>query len=65
MQYHVSSAIRIASEACVVEILREAGPEGMEVVDIAAKSKINANVLGRSLLALGKLNTSLIHPSSA
>jgi hypothetical protein len=45
LQFHIPSALRIASESCVVEILRDAGPGGMDVVDIAAKAKVNPVVL--------------------
>jgi hypothetical protein len=45
-QFHVPSALRIASEACVVELLREAGPEGLHVKDIAGKTEIDHVIMG-------------------
>ncbi|TFK37298.1 S-adenosyl-L-methionine-dependent methyltransferase [Crucibulum laeve] len=50
--YHISSALRIASEVCAVELLRDAGPKGMHVKDIAAATETNATMLGRCLRIL-------------
>ncbi|KAI4526449.1 S-adenosyl-L-methionine-dependent methyltransferase [Schizophyllum commune Loenen D] len=45
-------AMRIASEACVPEILRDAGPEGLHIKDIAALTCTDVNILGRALRLL-------------
>ncbi|KAL1735490.1 S-adenosyl-L-methionine-dependent methyltransferase [Schizophyllum commune] len=46
--HYISSAMRIASEACVPEILRDAGPEGLHIKDIAAPTCADVNILGRA-----------------
>ncbi|KAF8990715.1 S-adenosyl-L-methionine-dependent methyltransferase [Cyathus striatus] len=50
--FHLSTAIRIVSETSVIELLREAGPKGMHVRDIAAKTNTDASMIGRSLRIL-------------
>ncbi|KAL1761988.1 S-adenosyl-L-methionine-dependent methyltransferase [Schizophyllum commune] len=50
--YYQSTAMRIVSEACVPEILREAGPQGLHVKDIAAYTGTNVKVLSRALRCL-------------
>ncbi|EIN13035.1 S-adenosyl-L-methionine-dependent methyltransferase [Punctularia strigosozonata HHB-11173 SS5] len=50
--FHIPSALRLASESCVVEILREAGPSGLDVADIAAKTNVNSTILARALRLL-------------
>ncbi|KAI5119287.1 hypothetical protein M0805_008066 [Coniferiporia weirii] len=50
--FHVPSAIRLASETNTVEILREAGPNGLHADLIAGKAKVNANKLSRALRLL-------------
>ncbi|KAJ8519754.1 hypothetical protein ONZ45_g3358 [Pleurotus djamor] len=50
--FHVSSALRIASETGVTEILREAGPQGLNVQDIAKKTGAEATILARALRLL-------------
>ncbi|KAF8520309.1 S-adenosyl-L-methionine-dependent methyltransferase [Gautieria morchelliformis] len=50
--FHIPSALRIASEACVVEILREAGPKGMHAKDIALKSNTDPIIMSRTLRLL-------------
>ncbi|KAE9386492.1 S-adenosyl-L-methionine-dependent methyltransferase [Gymnopus androsaceus JB14] len=50
--FHIPSALRVTSEACVVEILRDAGPQGMHVQDIANQTGIQPGILGRSLRLL-------------
>ncbi|KIL66636.1 hypothetical protein M378DRAFT_75009 [Amanita muscaria Koide BX008] len=47
-----SAALRTALEAHSVEIIREAGPQGLHVNDIAAKTGIDAQKLGRCLRLL-------------
>ncbi|KAM6501362.1 S-adenosyl-L-methionine-dependent methyltransferase [Amanita muscaria] len=47
-----SAALRTALESHSVEILREAGPKGLHVNDIAAKTGIDAQKLGRCLRLL-------------
>ncbi|KAF9492857.1 S-adenosyl-L-methionine-dependent methyltransferase [Pleurotus eryngii] len=50
--FHVSSALRIVVETGVVEILREAGPKGLHVADIASKVGVDSTILGRSIRML-------------
>ncbi|KAF8953241.1 O-methyltransferase [Flammula alnicola] len=52
IQVHVSSALRVAVDANVVEILREAGPQGLHVNKISEKNGINSGKLGRILRLL-------------
>ncbi|KAK6980977.1 O-methyltransferase-domain-containing protein [Favolaschia claudopus] len=54
--FHISSCLRVASELNVVELLREAGPEGLHAKDIAAPSKTNAALLARILRLLATHN---------
>lgn len=49
-QFHMSSALRIASESCAVELLREAGPKGMHTKDIGAKSNLDPTMISEHLL---------------
>nr|GAT44743.1 predicted protein [Mycena chlorophos] len=51
--FHIASAVRVASELNVVEILREAGPQGMHLNDIAAKCHVHSDVLGEWLVHPG------------
>ncbi|KAF9779280.1 O-methyltransferase [Thelephora terrestris] len=48
----ISACLNLACETCVTEILREAGPEGLPVKDIAAKNKIHPGKLARALRLL-------------
>ncbi|KAH7103685.1 O-methyltransferase [Auriculariales sp. MPI-PUGE-AT-0066] len=50
--FHVSSALRIAIECHVPEALREAGPQGLHVKDIAEGQAIPADKLARVLRIL-------------
>ncbi|KAJ7142268.1 O-methyltransferase [Mycena epipterygia] len=50
--FHVSCCLRVASELNVVEILREAGPQGAHVKEIAAPSQTNPAFIGRVLRLL-------------
>ncbi|KAJ7191645.1 S-adenosyl-L-methionine-dependent methyltransferase [Mycena pura] len=50
--FHISSCLRAASELNVVEILREAGPQGCHVNEIAATSKADPALLARILRLL-------------
>lgn len=50
--HYMSSAMRVVSEACVPEILREAGPQGLHVKDIAAPTGTDVKVLSRALRCL-------------
>ncbi|KAF5387657.1 hypothetical protein D9615_000594 [Tricholomella constricta] len=52
IQFHVPSALRVAIETNTVEILRESGPKGLHVNDIAAKNKANPEKLARVLRLL-------------
>jgi hypothetical protein len=45
-QFFLASALRITSEACVVEILRDAGQSGVHVKDIAAQTGKSASLIG-------------------
>ncbi|KAL1759446.1 S-adenosyl-L-methionine-dependent methyltransferase [Schizophyllum commune] len=49
---YIASAMRIVSDACVPEILREAGAEGMHIKSIAAATCTDENILGRALRLL-------------
>jgi len=51
-EFHIPSALRIASEACVVEILKDAGSAGMHVEEIAQKTGVDSIMLARSLRLL-------------
>jgi len=48
----LSASLRLACETSVVEILREAGPQGLHVNDIAAKNKLHPGKLARALRLL-------------
>ncbi|KAJ6553093.1 S-adenosyl-L-methionine-dependent methyltransferase [Mycena capillaripes] len=50
--FHISSCLRVASEINIVEILREAGPKGAHVKDIAAPSGTDPNLIARILRLL-------------
>ncbi|KAJ7982955.1 S-adenosyl-L-methionine-dependent methyltransferase, partial [Mycena polygramma] len=50
--FHVSSCLRVASELNVVEILREAGPRGLHINEIASYSKVDYALLARMLRLL-------------
>ncbi|KAF8896767.1 S-adenosyl-L-methionine-dependent methyltransferase [Gymnopilus junonius] len=52
IQVHVSSALRVAVDSNVVEILREAGSQGLHVRQISAKNGIDSGKLGRILRLL-------------
>ncbi|KDQ16040.1 hypothetical protein BOTBODRAFT_31123 [Botryobasidium botryosum FD-172 SS1] len=52
MAYHYSVAVRAAIEAHVVEVLRDAGDEGMHVNEISKYSNINPEKLARMLRIL-------------
>ncbi|KAF8889653.1 S-adenosyl-L-methionine-dependent methyltransferase [Infundibulicybe gibba] len=50
--FHIPSALRIASEACVVEQLREVGSQGLHARELAAKTGTDPALLGRALRLL-------------
>ncbi|KAJ7099787.1 O-methyltransferase [Mycena epipterygia] len=50
--FHVPCCLRVASEINAVEILREAGPQGAHVEDIAAPSRTNPDLIARILRLL-------------
>ncbi|KAJ7159946.1 O-methyltransferase [Mycena crocata] len=52
LMYHLSSCLRAASALNVVEILREAGPEGLHAQDIAKKANTDPDKLARILRLL-------------
>ncbi|KAI0771380.1 O-methyltransferase-domain-containing protein [Irpex lacteus] len=52
VQYHVSSCIRIVILLHVPEILRAAGPKGLNIKDIAAPTKVDPRKLARILRIL-------------
>ncbi|KAJ3553485.1 hypothetical protein NM688_g3587 [Phlebia brevispora] len=52
LQYHVSSSLRVAIQLQVPEILREAGPKGLNVKDIASPTKADPAKLSRILRVL-------------
>ncbi|KAJ7117169.1 O-methyltransferase [Mycena epipterygia] len=52
LAFHVSCCLRAASEINVVEILREAGPQGVHVKEIAAPSKTSPPLIARILRLL-------------
>ncbi|KAK6974529.1 O-methyltransferase-domain-containing protein [Favolaschia claudopus] len=54
--FNVSSCLRAASELNVVEILQEAGPEGLHAKDIAAPSKNDPIFIARMLRLLATHN---------
>lgn len=46
LQYHLPSCMRLLEASHVVEILREAGPAGLDVRSISAKNGVSPNKLG-------------------
>ncbi|KAF7333786.1 hypothetical protein MVEN_02335400 [Mycena venus] len=56
MAFHISSCLRAASELDVADILREVGPEGLHVKDIAAPSNVDSGLLARVLRLLATHN---------
>ncbi|KAJ3895655.1 O-methyltransferase-domain-containing protein [Lentinula edodes] len=50
--YYLPSALRAAMETNIVEILREAGPQGMHVKDIAKKAQVDPTKLSSILCYL-------------
>ncbi|KII87317.1 hypothetical protein PLICRDRAFT_699701 [Plicaturopsis crispa FD-325 SS-3] len=52
MQYQVSTALGVATSTNTVEILRDAGPQGLHVKDIAAKNHTDPKKLSRVLRLL-------------
>ncbi|KAF7368126.1 hypothetical protein MSAN_00878900 [Mycena sanguinolenta] len=56
MAFHISSCLRAASELDVADILREVGPEGLHVKDIAAPSNADPGLLARVLRLLATHN---------
>jgi len=50
--HFLAASIRLVCETSVVEILREAGPQGLHVNDIAAKNKLHPDKLARALRLL-------------
>ncbi|TDL27010.1 S-adenosyl-L-methionine-dependent methyltransferase [Rickenella mellea] len=52
VQFHVPSALRTVTKANVVEILREAGPQGLHVDEIAKKNNMDPQKLARLLRLL-------------
>ncbi|KAF7302711.1 hypothetical protein HMN09_00906000 [Mycena chlorophos] len=54
--FHIAACLRTASEINVVEILRDAGPQGLNVKDIAAPSKADPALLARILRLLATHN---------
>nr|GAT44697.1 O-methyltransferase [Mycena chlorophos] len=50
--FYVSACLNVAQELNVAEVLREAGPEGLDAQEIAAKCKVDAGVLARILRLL-------------
>ncbi|KAF7349729.1 hypothetical protein MSAN_01699700 [Mycena sanguinolenta] len=54
--FHISACLRAASEVNVVEVLREAGPDGLHASEIAAPSKTDPVLLARLLRLLATHN---------
>ncbi|KAI9463926.1 S-adenosyl-L-methionine-dependent methyltransferase [Russula earlei] len=52
MQFHLSTAIRVATSTHVAEILRDAGPKGKHVTEIAMPTKVHSGKLARVLRLL-------------
>ncbi|KAJ7196313.1 O-methyltransferase [Mycena haematopus] len=50
--FQISSSVQAAAQLNVAEILRDAGPEGMSVKDIAARNNVNPKLLARILRLL-------------
>ncbi|KAF7367841.1 S-adenosyl-L-methionine-dependent methyltransferase [Mycena sanguinolenta] len=50
--FHISSCVQAATQLNVPEILRDAGPQGMSVKDIAAKNHVDPKLLARILRLL-------------
>ncbi|KAG6909442.1 hypothetical protein DXG01_000427 [Tephrocybe rancida] len=53
VQFHLTSALSVAVETHTAEILREAGPQGLHIKDIASKNKANPDNLGLCLRQKG------------
>ncbi|KAF9016933.1 O-methyltransferase [Hymenopellis radicata] len=49
---HIPAALRAMSESCIVEIIRDAGPKGIHVNDIARKADTDGPKTGRLLRML-------------
>lgn len=49
IMYYLPVSLRVATETNTVEILRDAGPEGLQVKDIAKKSRVDPQKLSRVL----------------
>ncbi|KAF8889568.1 S-adenosyl-L-methionine-dependent methyltransferase [Infundibulicybe gibba] len=54
--FHIPSALRIVSEVCVVEQLREAGSQELHVQELAAKTGTDPALLGRALQLLDAMH---------
>ncbi|KAF7349725.1 hypothetical protein MSAN_01699300 [Mycena sanguinolenta] len=54
--FHISACLRAVSEVNVVEVLREAGPDGLHAKEIAAPSKTDPLFLARILRLLATHN---------
>ncbi|KAJ7128402.1 hypothetical protein C8R44DRAFT_873128 [Mycena epipterygia] len=54
--FHISSCLRVASELNIVEMLREAGPKGLDATELAAPSKADPALLARILRLLATHN---------
>ncbi|KAJ7479885.1 O-methyltransferase [Mycena latifolia] len=52
LSYHLSSCLRVAAALNIVEILREAGPEGLDAQEIAKKAHTDPDKLARVLRLL-------------
>ncbi|KAJ6505369.1 O-methyltransferase [Mycena sanguinolenta] len=50
--FQISSCVQAAAQLNVAEILRDAGPKGMSVKDIAAKNNVDSKLLARILRLL-------------
>lgn len=44
-QFELSAAIKVTTEAHVVEVLRDAGPKGMHIINLAEKVKMTPQYL--------------------
>ncbi|KAJ6604019.1 O-methyltransferase [Mycena sp. CBHHK59/15] len=55
--FQISSCLRAAAELNVAEVLREAGPQGLHVKEIAARSNTNPQLLARILRLLATHHT--------
>lgn len=52
MQYMITACLGVVNDGHVAEILREAGPQGLHVTDIAKRSGMNASRISRVLRLL-------------